>query len=289
MQHLFSFLQRNRLIHIHYNLVFGTIQAMNNAIIGLNALVCGSTDGIGKATAFALAEAGATITLLARNSQKLEQVRSQLPAPFAQKHDFLVADFAKSQEVKQVAENIILSGKVFHILINNTGGPAPIAAIEADITAYQKAFEQHLINNQLLTQAVVPGMKKVNYGRVINITSISVKEPIVGLGVSNTIRWAVAAWAKTLSKELGRFGITVNNILPGYIETNRLNALLQQRAEQQQKTVEEVKEELIKEIPAGKIGKPEDIAATIVFLVSPAAGYINGVNLPVDGGKLNTM
>jgi 3-oxoacyl-[acyl-carrier protein] reductase len=262
---------------------------MNDAIIGLNALVCGSTDGIGKATAFALAQSGATVTLLARNSQKLEKVCSQLPTSFAQKHDFLVADFTKSQEVKKVAENIIRSGKVFHILINNTGGPAPVAAIEADITAYQKAFEQHLINNQLLTQAVVCGMKKVHYGRVINITSISVKEPIIGLGVSNTIRWAVAAWAKTLSKELGHFGITVNNILPGYIETSRLNALLQQRAEQQQKTVEEVKEELIKEIPAGKIGKPEDIAAAIAFLASPLAGYINGINLPVDGGKLNAM
>jgi 3-oxoacyl-[acyl-carrier protein] reductase len=257
---------------------------MNLDLTGKRALVCGSTQGIGRAAATELASLGASITLLARDADKLQKVISHLPADDTESHHFIVADFTQPERLKAELEKY-LEDHTIDILINNTGGPPAGPAIEASVDEYLAAFSQHIICNQLLTQAVVPGMKEAGWGRIINVISTSAKAPIKGLGVSNTIRGAVANWAKTLSFELAPFGITVNNVLPSTAMTGRLQSLIKSRADKEEKTLEQVEKDMINEIPAGKIGTPEDVAAAIAFLATPAASYINGINLPVDGGK----
>jgi 3-oxoacyl-[acyl-carrier protein] reductase len=257
---------------------------MNIDLTGKRALVCGSTQGIGRATAMELALLGASITLVARNEEKLQQVISHLPADDTESHHYLVADFTQPERLSNELTEY-LRNHTIDILINNTGGPPAGQAIDADLKEYIEAFSQHVICNQILAQAVVPGMKQAGWGRIINVISTSVKAPLKGLGVSNTIRGAVANWAKTLSLELAPFGITVNNVLPSTAMTGRLQSLIKSRADKEEKTLEQVENEMIKEIPVGKIGKPEDVASAIAFLATPAADYISGINLPVDGGK----
>ncbi len=261
---------------------------MNLDLTGKRALVCGSTQGIGLASARELALLGAHVTLLARHREKLEQTVASLPAVKGQRHNFIQADFAFPNEVKSRVHDFIQNHTV-HILVNNTGGPPPGTALEAEPEDFLKAFSAHLICNQLITQAVVPGMKKETFGRIINIISTSVKIPLRNLGVSNTTRGAVASWAKTLSLELGPFGITVNNVLPGATMTGRLEALIRSNAERLGKTFDEAKREMEKEIPAGRISEAHEVAAAVAFLASPAAGYINGINLPVDGGRTGSL
>lgn len=261
---------------------------MNLDLSGKSALVCGSTQGIGKAAAHELALLGANVTLLARNEERLKLVVSDLPVKSMQQHDYAVADFASLDQLQSVISEIT-KDKPFHILINNTGGPPAGLAIDASVDEYIKAFTSHLLGNQILAQAMVPGMKANGYGRIINVISTSVKIPIKGLGVSNTIRGAVANWSKTLANELAIYGITVNNVLPGASMTGRLESIMQNRSQKFGKTMEQVKREMEDEIPAGRISTPEEVAAAIAFLASPAAGYINGVNLPVDGGRTGAL
>lgn len=261
---------------------------MNIDLTGKRALVCGSTQGIGKATALELALLGASITLLARNDEKLQEVIDHLPADDTESHHYIVADFTQPERLKAEVHSY-LKDHTIDILINNTGGPPAGQAIDADPEEFLAAFSQHIICNQILTQAVVPAMKEAGWGRIINVISTSVKAPLKGLGVSNTIRGAVANWAKTLSFELAPFGITVNNVLPSTAMTGRLQALIKNRADKETKTLEQVEKEMIAEIPAGRIGTSEDVAAAIAFLASPAADYINGINLPVDGGKTPSL
>ena len=248
------------------------------------AIVCGSTQGIGKAAAIELALLGASITLIARNEEKLQQVLNELPKNQGQTHNYIAADFNYPDKLKDKINEFVKNSKA-DILVNNTGGPAEGQAIDADPEDYLKAFSNHLICNQILVQALVPTMKASGWGRIINIISTSVKTPLKGLGVSNTTRGAVASWAKTLSFELAPFGITVNNILPGFTMTGRLEALMQNRAEKENKSLEQIKNEMVQGIPAGRIGEAYETAAAIAFLASPAAAYINGVSIPVDGGS----
>ncbi len=257
---------------------------MNLDLTGKRALVCGSTQGIGRASAMELALLGASITLVARNEEKLKETISSLPADDTESHHYVVADFTDPEQLKNAIDTY-LKQHTIDILVNNTGGPAGGQAIEASIEEYSKAFSQHLICNQILAQAVLPNMKQAGWGRIINVISTSVKAPLKGLGVSNTIRAAVANWAKTLSFELGGWGITVNNVLPSTSMTGRLESLIKSRAEKEGKSTDEVEQDMVKEIPAGRIGTAEDVAAAIAFLASPAAGYINGINIPVDGGR----
>jgi 3-oxoacyl-[acyl-carrier protein] reductase len=259
---------------------------MNLDLTGKRALVCGSTQGIGRASAIELAKLGASITLLARDEQKLVGTLAFLDTSKNQKHNYLIADFSFPDRVKATLE--ILT-KPVHILINNTGGPPPGQAIDASTDEFVKAFTSHLLSNHVLVQSVVDGMKKENYGRIINVISTSVKVPIRGLGVSNTTRGAVASWAKTLSLELAPFGITVNNVLPGASMTGRLKAVIQANADKAGKTYEEAKKTMISDIPAGRISEPEEVAALIAFLATPAAGYINGTSIPVDGGRTGAI
>lgn len=261
---------------------------MNLDLTGKRALVCGSSQGIGRAAAMELALMGASITLVARNEEKLKEVIEHLPADDTESHHYLVVDFDYPDQLK-TALNGYLKDHSIDILINNTGGPPGGQAIDADPEEFIKAFNSHLICNQILAQAVTPAMKKEGWGRIINIISTSVKTPLAGLGVSNTIRGAVASWAKTLSFELAPFGITVNNVLPGFTMTARLESLITSRAEKEGNSYDQVKQQMIESIPAKRIGDAEEIANAIAFLASPAAAYINGINLPVDGGKTPSL
>ncbi|PKV49807.1 3-oxoacyl-[acyl-carrier protein] reductase [Aquimarina sp. MAR_2010_214] len=259
---------------------------MNLNLTHKNALVCGSTQGIGKATAKQLAELGANITLVARNEEKLQHVLTELATDQGQSHNYIVADFQNPESLQQ---KISAAQQVFHILINNTGGPAGGPVFNASLKEFERAFTQHLKCNHILAQTVVPGMKKEGYGRIINIISTSVKQPLNGLGVSNTIRGAVANWSKTLANELGAFGITVNNILPGATATERLNEIINNKAIKLGKSIEEVSNTMKNEVPTKRFADPKEIANAVAFLASEAASYINGINLPVDGGRTKSL
>lgn len=254
-----------------------------------NAWVCGSTAGIGKAAAEMLAKMGANVTLLARNEAKLQAVCATLATDLGQKHDYIVADFSSSEQLSVAIATYLAEDKVVHILVNNTGGPAGGAIAAAQNTEFVAAFQQHLLCNHTLAQAVLPSMKAAGYGRIINVISTSVKQPLANLGVSNTIRAAVANWAKTLASEVASFGITVNNVLPGATETERLSSIIENKAAKTGKSKEEVAAEMKAEVPAKRFGKPEEIAAAIGFLASPEAAYINGINVPVDGGRTGCL
>lgn len=263
---------------------------MNLNLYGKNALVCGSSKGIGKAAAIQLASLGASVTLVSRSPEKMSAVIKLMDMDISkgQDHNYLVADFTDQQELIKKVRTLSLS-KTYHILINNTGGPAGGNVLDAQPMDFIQAINNHLICNQLLTQLLVPGMKKATYGRIINIISISVKVPIPGLGVSNTTRGAVASWAKTLAGELGPHGITVNNVLPGFTETERLKELYGPKAEAAGVSYESYMQGLAQSIPANRIGDPLEVGAAVAFLASPIAGYINGINLPVDGGRVPSL
>ena len=262
---------------------------MDLDLTGKHALVCGASQGIGRATAEELASLGATVTLLARDAKALDKVRAELPAEHGQKHHFLTADFDRPAELASLLANALPALAPVNILINNSGGPPGGTAHAATLDEYRKTFERHLMCNQVLVQAVLPGMRKSGYGRIVNIISTSVKEPIKGLGVSNSIRGAVAAWAKTLSVELGPDGITVNNLLPGFTRTQRLDVVFKARMEKFNMSRAAVEADALAEVPLGRFAEPQEPAAAIAFLCSPAAAYISGVSLAVDGGRMKSI
>ena len=262
---------------------------MELALNGKTAIVCGSTQGIGWASANELALLGANVYLFARDKEKLAGMVGQLPNQEGQTHGFLVADFDYPNLVKDETERFLKSTNQVHILVNNSGGPKAGTALNADLEDFRIAFNRHVMSSQVLIQELVPLMKVQGFGRIINIISTSVKTPIKGLGVSNTIRGAVANWSKTLSLELAPFGITVNNVLPGYTKTGRLDSIFNTKAEKESKTVEEIKNQIVSEIPAQRLGKAEEVAAAVAFLATPAAAYINGINIPVDGGRTPSL
>lgn len=257
-------------------------------LTGKKALIAGSTQGIGLAAAQILASMGASCVLISRNEAALQQAVKTLDTAHGQQHQYLVADFSDSEQVRKTA-SVFLAENPVQILVNNSGGPAAGPAMDATTDAFLQAFNQHLICNHILATLAAPGMKAAQYGRIINIISTSVKIPLKNLGVSNTIRGAVASWAKTLSNELGAFGITVNNVLPGATSTGRLESIISNKAAKTGMEKNLIEEEMIDEIPAGRFGKPEEIAAVVAFLASPAAAYVNGTSIPVDGGRTGSI
>jgi len=265
---------------------------------GKTAVVCGSSQGIGKAIALQFAASGANVILIARDEEKLREVlkeindysREKVILPSKdQNHNFIVADFSQAEILKEKINKFASENPPVHILVNNTGGPKGGEIYKAEVSEFENAFRNHLICGQILVQALGEGMKKEKYGRIINIISTSVKQPIKNLGVSNTIRAAVASWAKTLAAELAPFGITVNNILPGATKTQRLYGIFEARSKSTGKSIEETEKGWLSEIPSGRFAEPEELAYAAAFLASPMAGYINGINLPVDGGRLNSL
>ena len=262
---------------------------MNIELKGKRALVCGSTQGIGKAVALQLAACGASITLAARNEDNLKLVINELEANEKQAHSFICADFDSSDVLINKVTDFVNENSPIHILVNNSGGPAPGPVLDSVPEEYIEGFNRHLINNHNLAKALIPGMKAESYGRIINIISTSVKQPIPDLGVSNTIRGAVANWAKTLAVEVGRFGITVNNILPGFTDTGRLRSLIKNIAQKKGQTIAEVTKAMKDSVPAGRFADADETASAVVFLAAPQAAYINGINLPVDGGRTQSL
>jgi len=261
---------------------------MNLDLTGKNALVCGSSKGIGKATAIELAKLGANVTLVARSANIMAELIGQMARRPGQSHDFLAADFSNRADLKRKITGLTTI-KTIHILINNTGGPPAGTIASSTEDAFLEAFENHLICNHLLTQQVVPGMKQAGYGRIINIVSTSVKQPLEGLGVSNTVRAAVAGWSKTWSNELAPFGITMNNVLPGATDTERLRDLIRNKADKLGVPETEVVQEMQGEIPMGRFANAAEIAAVAAFLATPAASYLTGVSIPVDGGRIKGL
>ncbi len=261
---------------------------MNLDLTGKNALVCGSSRGIGKAIAVELSQLGANITLTARNEEALMEALKELDISRGQKHDFILADFSKPDELKELVQHQ-LRDTTYQILINNTGGPKPGNIVDATPEQFEAAFRNHLVCNHVLASLLIPGMKNSGYGRIINVISTSVKVPIKGLGVSNTIRAAVANWSKTMANELAPFGITVNNILPGATGTDRLQEVIRGIALRTGRHLEDVEREWMIEIPMRRFGDPSEIANAAAFLASPAAAYITGINLPVDGGRTGSL
>jgi 3-oxoacyl-[acyl-carrier protein] reductase len=253
------------------------------------ALVCGSTQGIGFAVANQLAKNGYNLILMARNEEKLTSALARLDNSLGQEHQYLVADFSKPTELKSVIDAFIQKGNRVHVLVNNTGGPKGGLIKDAAPEEFINTFNQHLICNHVLMQAVNPGMIADGFGRIINIISTSVKQPLPNLGVSNTIRGAVANWSKTLAGELGQYGITVNNVLPGATNTSRLAEIAGVKSEKTGQTVADIFEEMGGETPMNRIAEPEEVAAAVCFLASPEASYINGINLPVDGGRTKCL
>ncbi|GAB2520712.1 SDR family oxidoreductase [Spirosoma aerophilum] len=262
---------------------------MNLTLTQKTALVCGSTQGIGRAAAIELALLGANIILMARKEESLKAMLAELDTTQGQTHRYLVADFSQPGAVVEAISQHLAQFPELHILVNNTGGPAGGPLIDAKANEFVQTFHNHLLNNQALVQAVFPAMKQAGYGRIVNVISTSVKQPIVGLGVSNTIRGAVAQWAKTLSLEIAQFGITVNNVLPGYTKTARLESVLAMRSKSSGQTEDETARQMESEIPTGRFVTAEEVGAAIAFLCTPVAASINGINLPVDGGKTGSL
>jgi len=261
---------------------------MNLSLHSKTALVCGASQGIGRAIALALADLGASCILLARNEVALKEVVAQLNTAEGQSHEYRTVDFTQLDDLKLTVEQLMVEYTI-DILINNTGGPAGGLIASADSNAFEQAFRQHLVCNHILAQAVIPSMKEKGWGRIINVISTSVKIPINNLGVSNTIRAAVASWAKTLSNELAVYGITVNSLLPGFISTSRLDAVAEGFASREGVSKEEMVEKMKDSVPAKRFGDPSEIAAVAAFVASPAASYLNGITIPVDGGRTGTI
>lgn len=261
---------------------------MNLTLIGKTALVSGASQGIGKAIAIELSSLGANCILLARNSEALAAAIKDLDVSAGQSHHFYSIDFAVSDGLKNLVESIVKEHPI-DILINNSGGPAAGLIFSEAPEKFEAAFKQHVVANQILSQAVVPGMKQRSWGRIINIISTSVRTPLDNLGVSNTIRAAVASWSKSMSNELAVHGITVNSLLPGFISTTRLDAVASSFAERAQISKSDMEERMKSSVPAKRFGDPSEIAAVAAFIASPAASYVNGVSIPVDGGRTPTI
>lgn len=252
------------------------------------ALVCGASQGIGRATALALAADGVAVTALARRAGPLETLRDELLAAGAPEAGVLVADLDERAGMEAAVRAALEARGPHHILILNTGGPPPGPILEAEPEAFARAFARHVLAGHRLLQLLLPGMRAAGWGRVVNVVSTSVREPIPNLGVSNTTRAAVAGWAKSVSDELPP-GVTINSVLPGATDTERLGSLAEHLAAARGTSVAEVQADWRAQIPERRLAEPREIAAVIAFLASPAAAYLRGQAIAVDGGRMRSI
>jgi len=264
-------------------------QTFAGSLIGRKAIVCGSSRGIGLACAQTLSQLGAEVACVARDGELLKKAVATLSVDQGQRHRWVAADLMDARGITEKIGALLKDWHPVQILVNNSGGPPPGPILEARPEDFLKALSGDLIANHILTQLVLEGMKACGYGRIINILSTSVRQPIKNLGVSNTVRAAVANWAKTAAGETALLGITVNNILPGFTSTERLKSLFLDKARRSERPPEEVERECAEEVPMRRFAEPREIAQAVGFLASPWASYINGIDLTVDGGRLAVM
>tara|TARA_B100001094_G_C18142489_1_gene778697 strand:- start:753 stop:1538 length:786 start_codon:yes stop_codon:yes gene_type:complete len=260
---------------------------MNINLTGKNALIGGSSKGLGLAIARQLAVSGANVTLMARSKTTLKKVVDQLDTNSNQKHQFLVVNFSDFDDFGSKMENFFTNNKI-DILINNTQGPSPGSAIEKSIDDYQNAFDLLFKCAVFTSNLALPHMQKQKWGRIVNVSSISVREPLSYLALSNSLRAALVAWAKSLSIEIASDNITINNTLTGYFDTERIAEINAQKAKKMGIPETEVRSAMISAIPAKRIGHPDEYANLVCFLVSDQASYITGTNIPIDGGFLKS-
>ncbi len=261
---------------------------MNISLIGKKALVGGSSQGIGKAIGQQLAASGASVTLMARSGDKLKEIISHLPTDDGQHHQYLEVDFTDFNAYREIIENYFKNNSV-DILVNNTQGPASGGAMEKKVEDYQTAFDLLFKTVVYTSELALKGMIDNKYGRIINIASVSVKEPLSYLTLSNSIRAAVTTWAKTLAADVGQYGITVNSTLTGYFDTERLKNLNSAKAKSFGIPLEEVKQQMLKNVPIGRFGDPKEYGYLVAFLASEQASFITGTNIPIDGGMLKSL
>ena len=261
---------------------------MEISLKGKKALVGGSSRGLGKAIAIQLAQCGAEITLMARNEDKLKLALAELPANAGQRHNYLVVDFADIESFKSTIAEWFVNHSI-DILINNTNGPLAGGVLEKTVDDYQQSFDLLFKTVCFTTMEALKGMQNAKFGRIINLSSITIKEPLQNLVLSNSIRSAVISWAKTLARETAPMGITVNNILTGYFDTERLDEINRRQSETKGISLELYKEKMKSEIPANRFGNPEEFGHLVAFLASGFSSYITGTNIPIDGGLLRSV
>ncbi|MGJ1268087.1 SDR family oxidoreductase [Sphingobacterium spiritivorum] len=261
---------------------------MKISLIGKTAMVGGSTSGIGKAIAIALAECGASVILVARNEEKLKAVQDILDTSQGQQHDHLVVDFSLFEQAKERIAAFFLNKKV-DILVNNTNGPSAGGIKEKAAEDYQQAFDLLFQYTVYTTLQALPHMETNQFGRIINVSSMTVKEPQDTLVLSNTMRTALVSWSKSLSRAVAAHQITVNTVLTGYFDTDRLNSLMEIQAGKMQLSFEEVKAKRVDAIPMKRLGKPEEYASLVAFLASDHAAYLTGTAIQLDGGLMTGM
>ena len=261
---------------------------MNISLKGKNALVGGSSKGIGKAIALQLASSGANVTIMARNEEALRSVVAEMDTREGQQHQYLVVDFSDFNSFSTTISNFFENQSI-DILVNNTQGPEAGGALEKSVSDYQQAFDLLFKSVVLTTEHALKGMLQKKWGRIINVASVSVKEPLNYLALSNSIRAAMVTWAKSLAFDVGKDNITVNSVLTGYFDTDRIASLNAKKAEKMGISPDEVRNAMEDMVPAKRIGKPEEYGFLVTFLASEQASYITGTNIPIDGGLLKSL
>lgn len=257
-------------------------------LTGKNALIGGSSKGIGKAIAERLAASGASVTLMARSEDLLKKIVAQLDTSLGQKHQYVVVDFSNYSLFAVQIEHFFKNNTI-DILINNTQGPAAGGAIEKSIDDYQTAFDLLFKCAVKTTSLALDHMRSQQWGRIVNIASISVREPLNYLALSNSLRAALVTWAKSLSMDIAADNITINNTLTGYFDTERIAQLNAQKAKKINVPIEKVRSAMEAQVPMQRIGRAEEYANLVCFLVSEQASYITGTNIPIDGGLLKSF